>query len=52
MVDCNEAQKTSDETSVAQSSAVDALQVKHIHPWEGEPAKEPEYPPGTYHGMF
>ena len=53
-VDCNEAQQTSDETSVAQSSAVDALQVKHIHdhPWEGEPAKEPEYPPGTYRGMF
>ena len=49
-VDCIESQTIIDENSVAQTSAVDALQ--HIHPWEGEPAKEPEYPPGTYRGMF
>ena len=39
-VDCK-----SDENSVAETSAVDASQVKHLHPWEGEPAKEPVYPP-------
>ena len=39
LVECIESQKISDGNSIAQSSAVDALQVQHIHPWEGEPAK-------------
>ena len=41
-----------EDISVAQTSLVDALPATHIHPCEGPPAKEPEYPPGTYHGMF
>ena len=46
-VDCK-----TDENSVAETSAVDATPVTYLHPWEGPPAKEPVYPPGTYRGMF
>ena len=41
-----------EDISVAQTSLVDALPATHIHPCEGPPAKESEYPPGTYCGMF
>ena len=51
-VDGIQSQTIIEDNSVAQTSAVDALLAQHIHPWEGEPAKEPEYPLGTYRGMF
>ena len=34
------------------ADVVDAAPVSYIHPWDGPPAKEPDYPPGTYRGMF
>ena len=45
-----------DEKSVADRSSdivLDAAPapVTYTHPWDGPPAKEPVYPPGTYHTM-
>ena len=40
------------EHSVQETTAVDEQPATFIHPWDGPPAKEPVYPPGTYHGMF
>ena len=34
------------------NSVSDAAPAEFIHPWDGPPAKEPVYPPGTYRGMF
>jgi hypothetical protein len=33
-------------------SVSEALAAESIHPWDGPPAKEPVYPPGTFRGMF
>ena len=41
-----------DEHSVKETSAVDEPPATYINPWDGPPAKEPVYPPGTYRGMF
>ena len=41
-----------DEQPVEQTSPVDNEATEYIHPWDGPPAKEPVYPPGTYRGMF
>ena len=30
----------------------EALAAESINPWDGPPAKEPVYPPGTFRGMF
>ena len=33
-------------------SVSEALAAESINPWDGPPAKEPVYPPGTFRGMF
>ena len=40
------------EHSVQETTAIDEQPATFIHPWDGPPAKEPVYPPGTYRGMF
>ena len=40
------------EQLVQQTTAVNEQPATFIHPWDGPPAKEPVYPPGTYRGMF
>ena len=40
------------EQSVQQTTAVNEQPPTFIHPWDGPPAEEPVYPPGTYRGMF
>ena len=42
------------EKQVTETTAdiVAPAQVTFIHPWDGPPAQEPVYPPGTYRGMF
>ena len=40
------------EQSVQQTTAVNEQPATFIHPWDGPPAEEPVYPPGTYRGMF
>jgi len=43
---------TKSDLETQNNSISDAAPAESIHPWDGPPAKEPVYPPGTFRGMF
>ena len=44
--------RTKSDLETQNISVSDAVPAESIHPWDGPPAKEPVYPPGTFRGMF